>query len=60
MFDRLRGCSEQAPAAKVFFEGMSNSLQRFHIDNINAAKTDETRTRRLDKGVTRCLAGKQR
>ena len=50
----------QAPSAKTFFEGLSNSLQRFHIDNINAAKTDDTRVRRIEKAVSGFLVGKQR
>ena len=49
-----------APLAKSFFEALSNSTQRFHIDNINTAKTDETRARRIDKAVATFLAGKQR
>jgi Bacteriocin-protection, YdeI or OmpD-Associated/Domain of unknown function (DUF1905) len=48
------------PAAKAFFAALSNSLQRFHIDNINAAKTDETRQKRVAKSVQLFLDGKQR
>jgi hypothetical protein len=50
---------EQEPA-RQFFDGLSNSLQRYHIDNINAAKAPETRQRRIDKSVGLFLAGKQR
>jgi hypothetical protein len=38
-------------SAKSFFDALSNSLQRFHVHNVNAAKTDETRARRIDKAV---------
>ena len=48
------------PTAKAFFAGLSNSLQRFHVDNINAAKTDETRQKRIAKSVQLFLDGKQR
>ncbi len=48
------------PAAKGFFEGLSNSLQRYHVDNVNGAKTADTRQRRIDKAVALFLAGKQR
>ncbi|MCU1395031.1 MAG: hypothetical protein JWM34_3459 [Ilumatobacteraceae bacterium] len=48
------------PAAARFFAGLSNSLQRYHIDNINGAKTDETRARRVAKAIELFLAGKQR
>ena len=46
--------------ARRFFSNLSNSLQRYHVDNINAAKTPETRQRRIDKAVSLFLAGKQR
>jgi len=47
-------------AARRFFDQLSNSMQRYHVDNINAAKTPETRQRRIDKAVSNFLAGKQR
>jgi hypothetical protein len=46
--------------ARVFFGSLSNSLQRFHIDNINGAKTPETRQRRIDRSVALFLEGKKR
>jgi len=46
--------------AKEFFANLSNSLQRMHVDNINAAKTPETRQRRIDKCVALFLDGKSR
>ncbi len=46
--------------ARAFFDRLSNSLQRYHIDNFNAAKTAETRRRRIDKAIALFLAGKQR
>jgi hypothetical protein len=48
------------PAARTFFDGLSNSLQRYHVDNINAAKTADTRQRRIEKSVQLFLDGKQR
>jgi len=48
------------PSALAFYETLSNSLKRFHVDNINGAKTDETRARRIDKSVGLFLAGKPR
>jgi hypothetical protein len=44
----------------AFFEKLSNSLRRYHVDNINAAKTDETRQRRIEKAVALFREGKQR
>jgi hypothetical protein len=46
--------------AGVFFGKLSNSLQRYHIDNINGAKSAETRQRRIDKAIGLFLEGKQR
>jgi hypothetical protein len=48
------------PPAESFFGTLSNSLQRYHVDNVNAAKSAETRQRRIDKAVTLFLDGKQR
>lgn len=45
---------------RAFFDGLSNSLQRYHVDVINAAKTDETRQRRIEKSVALFRAGKKR
>jgi len=39
---------------------LSDSLQRYHVDNINAAKTDATRQRRVDKAIKLFLEGKPR
>lgn len=46
--------------ARTFFGKLSNSLQRYHIDNINAAKSGETRHRRIDKAIALFRDGKQR
>jgi len=54
--DRL---SQDEPAA-TFFAALSNSLQRYHVDLINAAKTPETRQRRVDKAVALFREGKKR
>ena len=43
-----------------FFAGLSNSLQRYHIDQITSAKTDETRQRRIDKAIGLFVDGKNR
>jgi hypothetical protein len=48
------------PSTKAFFEKLSNSLQRYHIDNINGAKTPETRQRRIEKAIALFRGGKQR
>ena len=45
---------------RAFFDHLSNSLQRYHIDLVNSAKTEETRQRRIDKAIGRFRDGKQR
>jgi hypothetical protein len=47
-------------AAHTFFDTLSNSLQRYHVDNINDAKTEGTRQRRIEKAIGLFLEGKQR
>ena len=46
--------------ARAFFEKLSNSMQRYHVDNINAAKSADTRQRRVEKAIALFLEGKQR
>ncbi|HEY3880349.1 MAG TPA: YdeI/OmpD-associated family protein [Trebonia sp.] len=47
-------------AASAFFAALPNSLQRYHVDNIGAAKAPETRRRRIEKAVSLFKQGKQR
>jgi len=56
----LAAALSAAPAAEAFFAKLPGSLRRYHVDNINAAKTTETRQRRIDKAVTLFREGKQR
>jgi uncharacterized protein YdeI (YjbR/CyaY-like superfamily) len=58
--DDLAAALSADPAAGAFFRKLSGSLRRYHVDNINAAKTTETRQRRIDKAVTLFREGKQR
>lgn len=51
---------EANPGTRAFFDKLSNSLQRYHIDNINGAKAEETRQRRIDKAVELFRTGRQR
>src|SRR5579863_3669349 len=48
------------PDAGAFFAALSNSLQRYHVDNITEAKTAETRQRRIEKAISLFRAGKKR
>lgn len=49
-----------AKGTQAFFENLAPSLQRYHVDNIEGAKTPETRQRRIDKAVALFAAGKSR
>lgn len=46
--------------ARAFFGTLSNSLQRYHADNVHAAKTEETRHRRVQKALALFREGKKR
>jgi hypothetical protein len=46
--------------AAAFFAGLSNSMQRYHVDNITAAKSADTRQRRVDKAIALFREGRQR
>lgn len=50
----------QASNTEEFFNSLSNSLQRYHCDLINGAKTAETRQKRIEKAIGLFQAGKQR
>jgi hypothetical protein len=58
--DDFAAALEAEEPARRFFDELSNSMQRYHVDNINAAKAPETRRRRIDKAVGLFLEGKQR
>lgn len=51
---------EAVPEAKHFFEGLSNSLQRYWTGQIEGAKTPETRRRRIDGAIAKLREGKSR
>ena len=46
--------------ASAFFGKLSNSLQRYHIDNVVAAKSADTRQRRIDKALALFRDGRPR
>jgi hypothetical protein len=56
----LEAAFEANPGSREFFGGLSNSLQRYHVKNIEDAKAPKTRQRRIDKAIALFLAGKQR
>ena len=48
------------PEVRSFFDGLSNSLQRYHVDQVVSAKAAATRERRIAKAVELFRAGKKR
>ena len=48
------------PNARRTFDGLSYSNQRYHVEQITAAKTDETRQRRIAKSVSVLREGRPR
>jgi hypothetical protein len=58
--DDLAAALAAEPEAEAFFAGLSNSLQRYHVDQVTGAKTPETRARRIEKAVSLFLAGRAR
>ena len=57
---RLRPALAADEQANAFFGTLSNSMQRYHADNLTAVKSSETRQRRIDKAIALVHAGKQR
>lgn len=56
----LAAALKREPEAKRFFEGLSFSKQRWHVESIEGAKTPETRQRRIDKSVDMLREGRAR
>ena len=48
------------PPCAEFFAALPNSLQRYHVDQVEGAKTAETRQRRIDKALALFREGKKR
>lgn len=48
------------PGSAAFFAELPNSLQRYHVDNVNRAKTAETRQPRIGKAISLFQEGRQR
>jgi hypothetical protein len=58
--DDLAAALAAEPQAGAFFAGLSNSLQRYHVDAVTGARSPETRRRRIDKALVLFREGKQR
>lgn len=47
----FQGALDNSPAAKQYFETLSNSNKKYFIGSIEQAKTQETRNRRIEKAI---------
>jgi len=56
----LGAALDAEPAARKTFDGLSFSMQRFWVEPVVGAKTDETRQRRIDKAVATLREGRSR
>jgi hypothetical protein len=56
----LAAALDAVPAARKAYDGLSYSLQRFWVEPIVGAKSDETRQRRIDKAVATLSEGRTR
>ncbi len=56
--DDLQAALDADPEAKAFFETLSYSNKRRHVEPIEAAKAPETRQRRIEKSVALFHKGK--
>jgi antitoxin component of MazEF toxin-antitoxin module len=56
----LAAALDKVPAARKTFDGLSYSLQRFWVEPVVGAKTDETRQRRIEKAVATLREGRSR
>ena len=58
--DDFAAALDAEPAARRTFDGLSYSLQRYHVEHVTGAKTDETRQRRIAKSVAMLREGRAR
>lgn len=58
--DDFAAALDADPRARAFYDGLSNSLQRYHVGNVTGTKNPDTRQRRIDKAIDLFLAGKPR
>ena len=56
----LAAALEKDGAAKATFDGLSYSNKRWHVLSIEGAKTEETRTRRIERSVAALREGRAR
>lgn len=58
--DDFAAALDAEPAARATFDGLSNSNKKWHVLNIEGAKSPETRQRRIDKSIDLLREGRAR
>ncbi len=58
--DDFAAALDAEPAARTTFDGLSNSNKKWHVLNIEGAKSPETRQRRIDKSIELLREGRAR
>lgn len=58
--DDFAAALDAEPRARQTFDGLSYSLQRYHVEQVTGAKSDETRQRRIAKSVATLREGRAR
>jgi len=56
----LAAALAKEPAAQAFFDGLSFSNKRYHVEQVTGAKTEATRERRVAKAVQLLSEGRVR
>jgi uncharacterized protein YdeI (YjbR/CyaY-like superfamily) len=56
----LAAALDAEPAARAFFDGLSNSNKKWHVLSVEGARTAETRQRRIEKSVAMLRDGRAR
>lgn len=58
--DDFAAALDATPAARATFDGLSNSNRKWHVLNIEGAKSPETRQRRIDRSIELLREGRAR
>jgi hypothetical protein len=58
--DDLAAALDAEPSARAYFDSLSYSNKRFHVEQATGAKADATRARRIEKTVAMMLEGRAR
>jgi hypothetical protein len=58
--DDFAAALDGEPTARTMFDGLSNSNKKWHVLNIEGAKSPETRQRRIEKSVEMLREGRAR